>query len=129
MTHKEYTEKLSELKRLIEMLQSEYEQQIQSENHEGLNSFVGKYFTYKNSIEREESWQEYLEVTEIISDSIRVNSNGKLFFSLIAKRFCQRPDGEIRINNNDRVSSWMLEKEITEEQFLKAQQDILLNMK
>lgn len=128
MDIQEYKKKVEELKILRKKLNYEYEKSLELSHNDEMKSYVGKYFKYLNSCDSESKWYEYIEVIDVLTHTIHSYDNGDILFKCKVNKFCQMPDGEICIHKNTELDNSILEIEITEGQFVMAQQEILNNL-
>ncbi|WP_223559575.1 hypothetical protein [Chryseobacterium lathyri] len=127
MTKEAYKKELESLNKRRREINELYQNQLSDEYHDELTCYIGKYYKYENSYSSEEKWFEYLKVLEILFDSV-YDHGDYISFRCIVKRFCQLPDGEIRINMHEEVSSNLLEIEISEDELDTAMNTILQNI-
>lgn len=115
---------MDKLKQELEALNKrtkELKQQIRDEvSKKALPDFeklVGRYFKFRNAYSSEKEWFEYLQVTSIVEDSIRLSHNNEPMCEVTCIKFAKDSYNKISFEMNDTMYNHHIGEEISEKEF------------
>jgi len=85
---------------------------------------IGKYFKFENSYSGDNEWFEYLHITGIVEDSVRLAYDDEPMCELECIRFAKDSYGKINFDMKDTIYKHSLGEEISEEEFRHAYEDL-----